>query len=208
MPNVVEIDIFGHRLSFETENELFSPHGLDAGTCAMLSHVEITPTDKVLDLGCGYGVVGIAAALRTRPDLVYLIDSDERAVSCARLNARNNGVPGVHVVLSQGFTNISETGFTLILCNPPYHVDFSVPKHFIEKGFNRLAVGGSMYMVTKRKGWYQEKLKAIFGAAQIWEDNGYFVFRATKTSATYASKSKLDRRGTAARPKRVDRVKA
>lgn len=72
-----------------------------------------------------------------------------------------NGVPEVRVFRSDGFRDIPDTGYTLILSNPPYHTDFRVAKHFIEKGFNRLAIGGKMVMVTKRRDWYKRKLIAI-----------------------------------------------
>jgi len=67
------------------------------------------------------------------------------------------------------------------------HADFSVPKHFIEKGFNRLKVGGKIYMVTKRKDWYKNKFIAIFGGVKIEEFDGYFVFCAEKRSTQYAN---------------------
>ncbi len=120
----------------------------------------------MLDLGCGYGAVGIYAAKIVRPDRVTLLDKDPRAIEIATLNLKANGVAGAKTVLSDGFRDFSETGFTKILCNPPYHTDFSVPKHFIEKGFNRLALGGTMWMVTRRGTWYRNKLRAIFGNAR------------------------------------------
>ncbi|WP_408605614.1 methyltransferase [Bariatricus massiliensis] len=52
--------------------------------------------------------------------------------------------------LSDGFRNVPDNDFTLILSNPPYHTDFSVPKHFIEVGFKKLVIGGKLIMVTKR----------------------------------------------------------
>jgi len=64
--------------------------------------------------------------------------------------------------------------------------DFSVPKMFIEKGFNRLRIGGRMYMVTKRKLWYKNKLISIFGGVKIWEIDGYYVFMSVKKSPDYA----------------------
>jgi 16S rRNA (guanine1207-N2)-methyltransferase len=185
---LLEATVLGQRLIFSTQEGLFSPHRVDGGTLAMLARVSIEATDKVLDLGCGYGVVGIFAAKQTRPDRVYLIDSDPGAVACAKDNARRNGLPAVHFAVSDGFRNFAEAEFNLILCNPPYHVDFSVPKHFIEKGFNRLSLGGAMYMVTRRERWYREKLRAIFGAVQVWDDSGYFVFKAVKTSRNYANR--------------------
>lgn len=65
---------------------------------------------------------------------------------------------------------------------------FPCGKHFIEKGFNRLAIGGKMVMVTKRRDWYKRKLIAIFGGVQIREVDGYYVFLSEKRSAVYAGK--------------------
>ena len=113
----------------------------------MLRWVNIEPQDKVLDLGCGYGVVGIYAVHRTDPASVWLVDVDPVAVEFAKRNLWLNGVDGATPLVSDGFSDLSESGFTKILCNPPYHVDFSVPKRLIEKGFNRLVLGGSMILV-------------------------------------------------------------
>lgn len=177
-------------LAFETSDELFSPNDIDKGTLAMLSVAEFTEGDKVLDLGCGYGVVGILAAKIVGPENVVMIDNNPKAVELSKKNAAGNDVEGVKVILSDGFAQLHEKDFTLILCNPPYHVDFSVPKMFIEKGFNRLAIGGRMLMVTKRKKWYQNKLTAIFGGVKVWERDGYLVFMSIKKSATYAKAGK------------------
>jgi 16S rRNA (guanine1207-N2)-methyltransferase len=121
-----------------------------------------------------------------------MVDRDPLAVQLARENALLNKVSKVSVYESDGFTNMSELGFDIILSNPPYHADFSVPKAFIEKGFNRLVMGGRMYMVTKRDKWYKNKLIAIFGGTQITEIDGYYVFMAEKRSTQYARKRGRD----------------
>jgi 16S rRNA (guanine1207-N2)-methyltransferase len=179
-------EIEGVELTFETSPKLFSPRGLDPGTAAMLRRVKIEPADKVLDLGCGYGIVGIYVAQHVDPGRVWFVDVDPVAVEFTTRNLQLNGVRGATVVLSDGFNDLAETGFTKILCNPPYHVDFSVPKRLIEKGFNRLAMGGTMILVCKREAWYANKLRAIFGAVRATRDDGYVVFEATKTSTQYA----------------------
>ena len=94
------------------------------------------------------------------------------------------------VELSDGFRDFGEAGFTVMLCNPPYHTDFSVPKHFIEKGFNRLLPGGRLLMVTKRRDWYHNKLRAIFGGVLIHDCGDYSVFESIKLSASYANKNR------------------
>ena len=178
--------MLGVPLRLETEPNLFSPNKLDEGTLAMLSRVVFTPGDKVLDLGCGYGAVGILAAKIIGPGRVCLLDNDPLAVACARRNLELNGVAGAKCLLGDGFRDFAETGFTKILCNPPYHVDFSVPRHLIEKGFNRLLVGGAMWIVTKREAWYRNKLRSVFGGSRAHNAGGYFVFEAIKKSASYA----------------------
>lgn len=183
--NVKDID-----MNFNTSNEVFSPQNVDNGTLAMLSTVEFKNDDKVLDLGCGYCIVGILSAKIVGATNVVMTDIDDRAVKLARENIAINDVEGIKLYQSDGLKNINEKNFTLILSNPPYHVDFSVSKEFIEKGFNRLAIGGRMYMVTKRKDWYKNKLVSIFGGAKITEIDGYYVFLAEKKITTYSSKKK------------------
>lgn len=177
-------------LHFETAEGVFSPRNIDKGTLAMLSVVDFQEGDKILDLGCGYGVVGIYAAKLLGTDNIVLTDIDESAVELSRQNALRNGVPGIRVVQGDALEGVQDKDFTVILSNPPYHVDFSVPKKFIEKGFNRLCVGGRMIMVTKRRDWYKNKLSSIFGGVKVWEIDGYFVFMAVKKSGNYANKAK------------------
>jgi len=183
----ITTSIDGIDLVFETESTIFSPIMIDKGTLAMLSVVELSDTDKVLDLGCGYGVVGIYTAKKIGMQNVVMSDVDKKCVDLAMKNAVINGVDGIDIVLSNGFENIDCNDFTVILSNPPYHTDFSVPKHFIEKGFNRLKKGGKMYMVTKRKDWYKNKLIAIFGGVKVDQIDEYYVFCAEKRSTQYAN---------------------
>ncbi len=180
---MIETQIKGISLTFETSPLVFSPSAIDQGTLAMLAQVTFAPTDKVLDLGCGYGVVGILAAKTIGLERVVLCDIAAEAVALAGRNAALNGCEGVRILQSDGLAQIEDHDFTLILSNPPYHVDFAVPKHFIEDGYRKLALGGRLLMVTKRKDWYKNKLIAIFGGVQIAEIDGYFVFNAEKRLA-------------------------
>ena len=185
---VIVAELMGHRLELETHPKLFSPGHADRGTLAMLSVAHLSPGMKVLDLGCGCGLVGILAARICGEENVILSDIDPLAVAYAARNAARNGVGGVQVVVSDGLSGVDASGFDLILSNPPYQSDFSVAKRFIEKGFNRLRIGGKLLMVTKRRDWYRNKLIAIFGGVRIHEADGYFVFEAEKRSARYANR--------------------
>jgi 16S rRNA (guanine1207-N2)-methyltransferase len=159
----------------------------------MLNQVDFTETDRVLDLGCGWGLVGVVAARFLSGSRVVMTDRDPEAVRLSSENLSRNGIDGVTVVVGDAYAAIDRNDFTMILSNPPYHTDFSVAKTFIEKGFNRLVTGGRMFMVTKRKEWYKQKLISVFGGVRIHEQNGYFVFIAKKRDATYANRRREGR---------------
>ncbi|WP_242969019.1 class I SAM-dependent methyltransferase [Peptostreptococcus russellii] len=188
--STIEIEVKDIKMKFKTSAELFSPKGINRGTLAMLSIVNFSRNDKVLDLGCGYGVVGILAAKIIGDENVIMTDKLGTAVQISRENAILNGVPNIRIYQSDGFRNLDEKDFALILSHPPYHVDFKIPKEFIEKGFNRLAIGGRMYMVTKRKDWYKNKFISIFGGVKICAIENYYVFMAIKMNSAYAKAKK------------------
>ena len=188
---VITVEVKGLDLSLETAPSLFSPLRADRGTLAMLSCVDFAPGMRVLDLGCGCGLVGIAAARLCGAENVVMCDIDPLAVEIAGRNAARNGVEGVKTAVSDGFAGLTDAGFDLILSNPPYQSDFSVAKGFIEKGFNRLKLGGRLVMVTKRREWYRNRMIAIFGGVRIHEIDGYFVFEAERRDARYANRGCL-----------------
>ena len=186
----IRANVLGEELILETQPGLFSPEHADRGTLAMLSTVDFQPCMKVMDLGCGCGIVGITAAKKCGEENVVMADIDPNAVETAKKNAVFNQVPGVKAVVSNGFDGVDEAGFDLILSNPPYQTDFAVAKKFIEKGFNRLKIGGKMVMVTKRLDWYRNKLRSIFGGVRVQEIDGYYVFEAERRSMKYAKAEK------------------
>ena len=182
----MNIEIMGRTLDMESAPGLFSPAHADRGTVAMLSKVEFTPGQRVMDLGCGWGLVGVLAATICGAENIYMSDIDPSAVETARMNAARNGVEGIHFYVSDGFKSVDAAGFDIILSNPPYQTDFAVAKSFIEKGFNRLKVGGWMYLVVKREKWYLNKMRAVFGGAASEEVDGYYIIKAQRRSASRA----------------------
>lgn len=177
---MIRVNIWDADLCLETEETLFSPKGPDEGTMAMLSLVNLKQDDKVMDLGCGYGIVGIAVAKVIGDQNVSMVDIDLKAVEISKLNAASNGVPSIKILCGNGVSTFNDLDFSLILSNPPYHVNFSVPKEFIESGFRALKIGGKMVMVVKRLDWYKNKLTSVFGGVKILEIDGYYVLTAEK----------------------------
>ncbi len=177
---LIKESICGQEIVLETGTYYFSPLSIDKGTLFMLSKVEATPSDKVLDLGCGYGVVGIYIAKLIGDEHVVMSDVSDEAVVLTKNNLQLNGLTDVRVLQSDGLKNIPDNDFTLILSNPPYHTDFSVAKSFIEESFRKLIIGGMLIMVTKRRDWYKNKITAVFGGVKVFEENEYYIFLAEK----------------------------
>lgn len=176
----MKLNLKGIELDLDTTLDLFSPAAPDKGTIAMLNAVEITPADKVLDLGCGCGIVGVYAAKLAGEQNVTMTDILPIAAEIAKQNAIKNNVPAVTVLCGNAYENVQDTDFTLILSNPPYHTDFSVAKAFIEGAYRHLTLGGRMVMVTKRLDWYKNKLTSVFGGVKVTESDGYYVFTSEK----------------------------
>ena len=177
---LIKETIFGQRIVLETGDYYFSPKSIDEGTLFMLSKVQVTEEDKVLDLGCGYGVVGISIGKLIGEEKVIMSDISEEALSLTNANLVRNGLNNIRVVKSNGLKEITDRDFTLVLSNPPYHTDFSVAKAFIEDGYKRLVLGGKLMMVTKRLTWYRNKITSVFGGVKVFEQDGYYVFVAEK----------------------------
>ncbi|MCK5811897.1 MAG: class I SAM-dependent methyltransferase [Clostridiales bacterium] len=167
-------------ITFKSDSKLFSPRAIDKGTLAMLSIVTPNENNSILDLGCGYGFVGIYIAKEYKVREITFCDIDNRAIETTKENVIINKIKNAVVLQSDGFSKVLKKDFSIILSNPPYHTDFSVAKRFIEQGFHHLTNGGKFYMVTKRKEWYKRKFIKIFGGVKITEIDGYFVFMAEK----------------------------
>lgn len=187
---LIKDTICGQEVVLETGDYYFSPKGIDKGTLFMLSKVQVTKEDKVLDLGCGYGVVGIYIAKLIGGDKVVMSDVSEEAVELTNANLALNGLDSVRVIKSNGLKEIPDRDFTLILSNPPYHADFSVAKAFIEDSHKRLVFGGKLMMVTKRLPWYRNKITSVFGGVKVFEQDGYYVFVAEKRKVNRISQTR------------------
>jgi 16S rRNA (guanine1207-N2)-methyltransferase len=177
----------------------------------MLQQIELKPDDRLLDLGCGYGLVGLAAAKVLPPGQVCLVDVDPLAVAVASENAAANGLDAVRIVLGDGPDAASPHLFSLILCNPPYHTDFAVAKRLIERSAARLMPGGKLVLVVKRLDWYRNKMAHVFGGVQVAAVDGYSVLvsekRARPQHSTPLAKSTQAGKTTRKHQKKVEQTR-
>src|SRR5437762_6022252 len=96
-PARITVTIRGRPFVFQTDAGVFSREGLDRGTELLLEAIEVGPCESILDLGCGYGVIGIVAAHLSEGGRVVLTDVNERAVALAKANVNANGIRNAEV---------------------------------------------------------------------------------------------------------------
>jgi 16S rRNA G1207 methylase RsmC len=128
---------------------LFSPSEIDEGTRLLIDNMEISPADMVLDLGCGYGAIGVVAASLAPQGHIHMVDKDFIAVQYAQENAELNYLKNTESYLSNGFSHISEgRTFHKILSNLPAKVGKEMLAIFVADAKKHLKIGGKIFVVT------------------------------------------------------------
>lgn len=158
-----------------TDAGVFARGRLDRGTRLLIDAVDVSEGAVVLDLGCGYGPIGIAAALACPTCRVYMVDVNERACELARRNASQNGVTNVEVRCGAGFRPVEGMRFDLVLSNPPIRAGKRVLFELVEEAARHLEPGGRLVMVAQTKQGAKSllrKLGQVFPTAREVEKGG------------------------------------
>jgi 16S rRNA (guanine1207-N2)-methyltransferase len=140
--------LLGHRLNFHTTWGLFSPRAIDEGTRLLLEHLEVRPDDRAIDLGCGYGPLGLAIARSAPEGSCLMVDKDFVAVEYANGNARRNRIMNAQAMLSDGLRHVPEQTFTLAVSNLPAKTSKEHYYLFFHDIHDRLDPGGRFYVVV------------------------------------------------------------
>ena len=170
-------------LRLMTQPGLFSDDAIDPGTMLLIEAMRISPTAKVVDLGCGYGVIGIVAAKLATRGRVTLVDSDIRATRLAQRNLELNGVANSEVVLGDGVHDLpAKAKYDVVVSNPPTHSGREVLDDFVAGAYHVLKPRGQLYVVVNRLLSLRREIHRVFGnEAIVARSKGFIVSRATKT---------------------------
>ena len=172
----------GHDLYLITEAGVFSRRRVDRGTRLLVSNIEIEAADRVLDLGCGYGVVGLVASRLAPEGRVTMVDINQRAVELARANLRANNIDNAEVYQGDGFAPVAGRAFDVIALNPPIRAGLPVVHRLIEQSKDHLSPGGRFYLVGRTKQGVvrlAQKLSQVFGRAEeVAKGGGYRLYLA------------------------------
>lgn len=176
----LSVTLRGQQLSLTTEAGVFSRRRVDSGTRLLIDKMEVNPADSVLDLGCGYGVVGLVAARLAPQGYVTLVDVNQRAVDLARVNLRANGIENAEVIPGDGFASVVGRRFNIIALNPPIRAGFAVIHRLISESIEHLHEGGRFYLVGRTKQGVirlAAKIDEVFGSAEeIAKGGGYRLY--------------------------------
>jgi 16S rRNA (guanine1207-N2)-methyltransferase len=173
------------RYTVVTMPGVFSWDHLDDGSALLLDHLGIEPDIDVLDVGCGYGIIGMVAA-RMGAAQVTLIDDDLLAVRCTRGSIRANDLADRCTVLPGDVTGpVRDRQFDLVLANPPFHEEGEVTTgttgRIIRETFDVLRPGGRLRMVANRFLPYDRAMREVFGNVTIVAATGrYYVLESVR----------------------------
>lgn len=169
----------GKEFLFYTGSGVFSPEKIDIGTTLLINDSIIEPKSKILDLGCGYGPVGITIKKIFPETEVFMTEVNQRAVMLAKKNAKLNHV---YVKINPGnlYESIRDEKFDIILVNPPMAAGKKLCFEIIEKAKEHLAQNGTLQLVARhQKGGreLEKKMKEIFGnASELSKKSGFRVY--------------------------------
>lgn len=149
----IKAKLRGHTFAFYTDAGVFSKKEVDFGSRLLIEQVEGESASRLLDLGCGYGPIGISLAVSYPQLQVVMVDINERAVRLAELNSRQHRVEKrVEVRVSDGLTAIQpDERFDIILSNPPIRAGKKVIYPWFAQAKQHLQPQGTLWLVVRKQ---------------------------------------------------------
>ncbi len=167
-----------------TDHGVFSRGHTDTGSRELILAMDVEGANMVLDLGCGYGVIGIIAAKLNPAAHFILTDPNERAVQLARRNLLSNEVRNAEVRQGEGLAPVADEQFDVILTNPPIRTGNALVFSLIAESAAHLVPGGRMYLVARTKQgaktFAAEMGRHLSEVTQVGQGSGFRVYCGTK----------------------------
>lgn len=178
----LKVTLLGQSFTFLTDSGVFSKKMVDYGSQVLLNTLDFEKGKTLLDLGCGYGPLGISLA-KVQGVKPTMVDINNRAIDLAKQNGQQNGVEA-DIFQSNIYEKVNAT-FDYIISNPPIRAGKQVVHTIISKSINYLKVGGNLTIVIQKKQGApsaKAKMEEVFGNVEILKrDKGYYILRSEKT---------------------------
>lgn len=178
-------ELRGKTFQFVTDSGVFSKKTVDYGSRVLIDTFqwEELPEGQILDVGCGYGPIGLTLAVITGRT-VEMIDVNNRAVTLAKENAARNSVENIDIHASNIYEAVHEQKYAAIVSNPPIRAGKKVVHEILSGAHLLLEVGGTLTVVIQKKQGApsaEKKMEEVFGnVALVRKDKGYYILRSVK----------------------------
>lgn len=178
----LKVTLLGQSFTFLTDSGVFSKKMVDYGSQVLLNTLDFEKGKTLLDLGCGYGPLGISLA-KVQGVKPTMVDINNRAIDLAKQNGQQNGVEA-DIFQSNIYEKVNGT-FDYIISNPPIRAGKQVVHTIISESINYLKVDGNLTIVIQKKQGApsaKAKMEEVFGNVEILKrDKGYYILRSEKT---------------------------
>lgn len=173
-----------HALEFRSTWGIFSPREIDSGTDLLLRYLDIKEDEIALDIGCGYGPIGLTIAACAPKGQVHMVDKDFVAVDFANKNAQLNKLPNAKAYLSNGMSAVpADLMFTTIVSNIPAKVGKEMLAIILHDVHAQLAPGGQFVVVTINglRDYMKRNFNEVFGNYdKVKQGKDYTISRCVK----------------------------
>ena len=181
--------LLGHNFRFETDAGVFSKSEVDFGSRVLIDAFEAPDLEgPILDIGCGYGPIGLSIAKANEGRTVHLVDVNTRAIQLAEKNAAANGIQNVRIYESDGLSAVDTANFAAIITNPPIRAGKETIFRFYDESYEKLVSKGELWVVIQKKQGAPSTfsyLEEIFGQVDVVDKaRGYWIIKATKIDLT------------------------
>src|SRR5256712_11650233 len=163
-PKQIRVRLRGREWTFLSDRGVFARSGVDGGTRVLVETMRIAPADHILDIGCGYGPVGLVAAWLAPDGQAVLVDVNERAVMLAAQNARLNGLANVEVLQGDGCGPVAGRFFDAAVTNPPIRAGKATLRRLVREIWQHLRPGGRFYFVARTAPGARTVARGLTGA--------------------------------------------
>lgn len=182
--HTVEETLRGRKFIFSTDAGVFSKKGVDYGSKVLIAAMQLPEDARVLDVGCGYGPIGLSAAVCVPRGSVTLVDINERAVELARSNAQRNHISNVDILQSDKLAEVLDRKYDVVLTNPPIRAGKDTVHQIFDQAYEVLNPGGALWIVIQKKQGAPSaltKLESLFSkVVEVDKDKGYRIYKAVK----------------------------
>ena len=180
----IVVNLLDNELTLHTRWGVFSPRSIDEGTLLLMKHIEVGVSDICLDLGCGYGPIGLALAKHCTKGEVHMVDKDFVAIELANNNANLNNLSNAKAYFSDAFLQVpNEVKFDQVISNLPAKVGREQLSIILYDAFDALKPGGKITVVTIKglKDFIKNNFKSVFGNyKKLKQGQKYIVSQAIK----------------------------